>query len=297
MIPLATPLLAALAATASPAAAATADKAPPAIAAACAGRDGWNDPAPPAPVFGNTWYVGTCGIAAILITSDEGHVLVDGGTPKAAPLILANIAALGFRPQDVRLILSSHEHFDHAGALAALKRATGAQVAALAAEAPVLETGKPVPDDPQYGQLDGFDPVTVDRVLADGDSVTLGKLAVTAHATPAHSPGSTSWTWQSCTPDFSCRMIAYADSATAISADGYRFVDHPERVAAVRQGLSAIAALPCDILLTPHPSASATLERIGGDAPLVDPSACATYAATALERFEQRLDTEGGKRR
>ena len=294
MIPLATALLAALAATASPPAA---EAAPPTIVTACAGRDGWSDAAPPAHVYGNTWYVGTCGISAILITSDQGHVLVDGGTPQAAPLVLANIAALGFRPQDVRLILSSHEHFDHAGALAALKRATGAKVAALATEAEVLETGKPVAADPQYGQLDGFDPVTVDRVLADGDSVTLGKLAVTAHATPAHSPGSTSWTWQACTPDFTCRMIAYADSATAISADGYRFADHPDRVAAVRQGLSTIAALPCDILLTPHPSASATLERLAGETPLVDPSACAAYATAARERFEQRLDAEGGKRR
>lgn len=294
MITLATALLAALAATASPAA----DKAaPPAIVAACAGRDGWSDPAPPAHLFGNTWYVGTCGISAILITSDQGHVLIDGGVPEAAPLILANIAALGFKPREVRLILSSHEHFDHAGALAAIKRATGAQVAALAAEAPVLETGKPAADDPQYGQLDGFDPVSVDRVLADGDSVTLGKLVVTAHATPAHSPGSTSWTWQSCTPDFTCRMIAYADSATAISADGYRFADHPGRVAAVRQGIAAIAALPCDILLTPHPSASATLERLAGDAPFVAPSACKTYAAAALERFQQRLASEGGARR
>lgn len=294
MIPLATYLLAALAA-AGPAAPSM-EAAAPNTAEACGGRDGWTDPAPPAHVFGNTWYVGTCGISVILITGEHGHVLIDGGTAEAAPLVLANIAALGFRPEDVRWILSSHEHFDHAGALAALKRATGARVAVLAEAKAVLETGKPDPADPQYGALDDMEPVAVERVLAHGDSIKVGSLTVTAHATPAHSPGSTSWTWQSCTPDFTCRMVAYVDSATAISAEGYRFADYPERVAAVRQGLSTMAALPCDILLTPHPSASATLERLSGKAPLVDPAACNAYAKGALGRFEQRLASEEGKR-
>lgn len=289
-------LLAALL-TVGPAAAQAASPAPATytarnLAESCNGHGGWTDPAPPAHIYGNTWYVGTCGIAAILITGNDGHVLIDGGMAEAAPLVLANIAALGFRPRDVRWIVSSHEHSDHAGALAALKRATGAKLAALQPAATTLQTGEPSPADPQYGSLKGFAPVAVDRILSDGDSVVVGRLSVTAHATPAHSPGSTSWTWQSCTKDFTCLMIAYADSATTISADGYRFSDHPDRVAQVREGLARIAELPCDVLLTPHPAASNVMERFAGKAPLVDSSACRNYAAEAQQRFSDRLKRE-----
>lgn len=275
-----------------PAGAETADSAK--LAKACKGRDGWGDAAPPARLFGNTWYVGTCGISAILVTGEQGHVLIDGGIPEAAPLVLANIAAAGFEAKDVRWILSSHEHFDHAGALAALQRATGARVAALPAAAEVLETGKASPEDPQFGGLDPFPPVRVDRRLADGEKVTLGKLSFTAHANPAHAAGSTSWTWQSCGAEGRCVTIAYADSASAISAKGYRFTDHPARIAAVRDGLDRIAALPCDLLITPHPSASDLFARLSGNAPLVDPTACRSYAATAKARFDQRLSEEAG---
>lgn len=264
------------------------------LAEACKGRDGWGDAAPPARLFGNTWYVGTCGISAILVTGEQGHVLIDGGIPEAAPLVLANIAAAGFEAKDVRWILSSHEHFDHAGAIAALQRATGARVAALSAAAEVLETGKASPEDPQFGGLDPFPPVRVDRRLTDGQKVTLGQFSLTAHANPAHAAGSTSWTWRSCDGQGRCVTIAYADSASAISAKGYRFTDHPARIAAVRDGLERIAALPCDLLVTPHPGASDLFARLSGNAPLVDPTACRSYAATAKARFDQRLSEEAG---
>lgn len=259
---------------------------------ACKGRDGWAEAAPPAKLFGNTWYVGTCGISAILVTGTDGHVLIDGGLPEAAPLVLANIAAAGFKARDVRWILSSHEHFDHAGALAALQRAIGARVAALPAAAQVLETGEADPEDPQFGGLDAFPAVRVDRHLADGEHVAVGKLSLTAHATLAHAAGSTSWTWRACDEQKQCLTVAYADSASAISAKGYRFTDHPARVEAVRNGLDRIATLPCDLLVTPHPGASDLFARLSGAAPLVDPAACRTYAATAKARFETRLSEE-----
>lgn len=264
----------------------------PTLADACKGRDGWADPAPPARIADNTWYVGTCGISAILVTSEDGHVLIDGGPEEAAPLVLDNIARAGFSAKDVRWILSSHEHFDHVGALAALQQATGARIAALSAAAHVLRSGKPSLDDPQGAELKGQLPVPVARVLADGDSIILGRLTLTAHATPAHSPGSTSWTWQTCDAAFACRMIAYADSATTISADDYRFTDHPDRVAQADRGIAAIAALPCDILVTPHPSASGLFERLAGKAPLVDPQACIAYAARASRAFVARMARE-----
>ncbi|CDO37469.1 subclass B3 metallo-beta-lactamase [Novosphingobium sp. KN65.2] len=295
-------VLAALVAAATPSIAQARDKAAvapsPKLSSACAGMDGpegWSHPAPPAHIYGNTWYVGTCGIASVLVTSDEGHVLIDSGPADAAPLVLANIRKLGFDPADVRWILTSHEHHDHVGSIAELQKATGAQVAALASARQVLESGKPSADDPQSGQIEGFAPAPVARRLVDGDSVTLGRLALTVHATPAHSPGSASWTWQACDDAFTCKMIAYADSATTISADGYRFSDHPDRIARIQTGLSRIAQLPCDILVTPHPSASNLFDRLSGKAPLVNAQACAAYSQAAGAYFAKRLAGETGE--
>jgi metallo-beta-lactamase class B len=265
---------------------------PARLAKACAGRDGWLDAAPPARIFANTWYVGTCGISAILVTGKEGHVLVDAGMTGAAPAVLANIRRAGFEPRDIRWIVASHEHHDHVGALAALQRATGAKVAAVASQKVALESGKPSAGDPQSSGLDPIAPVRVERVLADGDTVKVGSLVLTAHVTPVHAPGSTSWTWRSCTDKGACLAVAYADSSSTISTGSYRFSDHPERIAGVRQGIAAMSALPCEILLTPHPAASAMMERFEGTRPLADAQACRAYAAGAKGRFAARLADE-----
>ncbi|MDE8650104.1 subclass B3 metallo-beta-lactamase [Novosphingobium album (ex Liu et al. 2023)] len=265
----------------------------PNLVAACAGRDGWSDPAPPAPVFGNVYDVGTCGITVLLITSPQGHILIDGATEEAVPSILANIRALGFRPGDIRWLLASHEHVDHAGGLAALKQATGARLAVRAEARRAFETGEPDPQDPQLG-LSTFAPVKVDRVLADGEVVTLGPLALTAHATPGHTPGSTSWTWRSCEGE-TCHAMAYVDSLTAVSADAYRFTDHPAYVATFRRTLGQVGQLDCEILMTPHPSASALFERLAGTQPLADPAACRRYAENGRERLDARLAREAGR--
>jgi metallo-beta-lactamase class B len=262
-----------------------------ALAKACEGRDGWSDPAPPARLFGNVWMVGTCGITVLLVTGPQGNVLIDGGPGDAAPLVLANIRAAGFDPRSVKWILSTHEHEDHAGALPALKAATGARVAVGQVSGRVLHSGQPSANDPQFGLLKPMAPLAIDRVLTDGSFVAVGPLRLTAHMTPAHSPGSTSWTWRSCAAG-ECRDVAFADSATTISADAYRFRDHPQRVAEVRLGLARIAALPCDLLITPHPAASDLFARLAGERPLASAGACKTYAAGANARFEARLASE-----
>lgn len=267
---------------------------PEALASACAGRDGWGDAAPPARIFGNVHYVGTCGITVLLITSPKGHMLIDSGIAEAAPQVLANIRKLGFDPRDVRWLLASHEHHDHVGGFAALKAATGAKVAALAPAAAVLESGRADPADPQNGLLEDVKPVRVDRVLADGEVLAVGPLRLTAHATPAHVAGSTSWTWQSC-EDGRCIAVAYADSVSTPAADGYRFSDHPDRIASIRQALPKIAALPCDLLITPHPAASNLFPRLAGKAPLVAPDACRTYADKAGRAFDARLAQEASR--
>lgn len=259
----------------------------------CKGREGWSDPAPPARIFGNSWYVGTCGVGAVLVTSDKGHILIDGGPATAAPLIAENIQKLGFNLSDVRWIVSSHEHHDHVGGLAELKRLTGAKVAALNAAAQVLTTGKPSREDPQFGQVDVFTPFGVDRILRDGDNVEVGPLRLTVHATPAHTPGSASWTWTSC-DGANCHTIAYADSATLISDESYQFSAHPDRIKQARKGLGGMAALPCDIIVTPHPGASNLFARLAGQAPLVDPEACKRHAKRGEQQFDERLARETG---
>jgi metallo-beta-lactamase class B len=268
--------------------------APPATAA-CAPDAGWDDPSPPHRVHGTTWYVGTCGISALLVTSPQGHVLLDGGTAKGAALIEANIRAAGFRIEDVRWIVGSHEHFDHAGGIAALQAASGAAVAAREPAAVVLERGGSGREDPQYAQLEPMAPVGAVRRIADGEVLALGPLRLTAHATPGHSPGGTSWTWRSCEDD-RCLGIAYVDSLSAISDDRWRFDDpaHAGYVAAFRRTLDTVATLPCDILITPHPKASDLWSRLGPGAtrPLAGDGACHGYADQARAGLERRLAEE-----
>ena len=253
--------------------------------------DGWDDRAPPRRVFGNVYYVGTCGITALLVASPQGHVLLDGATAAAGPAIAANIQALGFRLADVKAILNSHEHSDHAGGLAHLQNATGAPVMALAPAVATLERGAGDRDDPQSGVLDRFPPVAAVQPLADGQVVRVGELALTAHATPGHAPGGTSWTWVSC-QDGRCLDLAYADSLTAAADAHYRFSDHPAYLAAFGRSIDAVASLPCDILLTPHPLASNLFARMDGSAALADPDACRRYADAARERLDRRLADE-----
>ncbi|MBS0476114.1 MAG: MBL fold metallo-hydrolase, partial [Proteobacteria bacterium] len=203
---------------------ATASYTPAALVAACQGKDGWAEPAPPAHLYGNTWYVGTCGITALLVTTPNGHILVDAGVPEAAPLVAANVEKLGFALRDVRWIVGSHEHFDHAGGIPELKRRTGARIAGIAPWAKVISGGQPDMRDPQYDLLvqHPIEQVKVDRIMPSGGGLTLGGVTLTATATPAHSPGSTSWTWKAC-EGTTCRTITYADSTSTISSDGYRF--------------------------------------------------------------------------
>ena len=262
-----------------------------ALAKACEGRDGWSDPAPPARIHGNTYYVGTCGISAILIDTSQGLVLIDAATDKAAPSILENIRALGFDPKNIRYLLASHEHLDHVGGLAAIQQASGAPVYALAAAQASLTTGDMDRTDPQHGSFPPVKGATIKGIVEDGAMLPIKGLDLTVHATPAHTPGGTSWTWRSCEGN-DCRTIAYVDSLSAVSSDSYRFTDHPDYVATMRKTIARVPSLPCDILLTPHPGASNVHARIAGNAPLVDTAACKTYADAATARLDARLAKE-----
>jgi metallo-beta-lactamase class B len=263
----------------------------PAFAAACKDWDDYDKPAPPVRIFGNTYLVGTCGISAILITGNQGDILIDGGTEKDPDLIAANIARLGVRLGDIRILLHSHEHFDHVGGLAQLQRMTGAQLYASPAAAAVLNRGTTGADDPQAGTNPPFPAASVDRLVRDQEQVRLGNIVLTAVATPGHTPGALTWHWGSCQSGV-CRQIVYADSLTPKSSDSYRFSDHPAYLAAYRASLAKVAALDCDILLTPHPSASHMLDRLAGRQPLENRGACRDYAESLTKALDERLATE-----
>jgi metallo-beta-lactamase class B len=249
-------------------------------------------------VYGNTYYVGTHALSSILITSGAGHVLIDAAVAEAVPQLVANIRALGFRVQDIRLILNSHDHFDHAGGLAAMQRLSSAEVAASAASARVLMQGHSDPDDPQYGSLPrGLEPLAHVRVIRDGETLSVGPLRLTAHLTPGHTPGGTSWTWRSCEAG-RCLNMVYADSLSAISAPGFRFSASASALQDFERSFAILAAIPCDILLTPHPEASDTLARLerresgaAADA-FVDAGACARYGQQARRDLEKRIAEE-----
>lgn len=269
-----------------------------ALAKACEGRDDWADPAPPARIFGNTYYVGTCGITVLLVTSAQGHVLIDGAVAGAVPSILANIRALGFDPRDIEFIVGSHEHIDHMGGFAALKAATGAQIFVSAAARGVLESGRTDRADPQFGVIADMPPVAVDDILTfdpDPDMIITGKptriMALRPHFTPGHTAGGTSWTWRSC-EGRNCATFAYVDSLTPVSRDDYRFTDHPERVASFRETFTRVNRMPCDILITPHPGVSNLFERFSGTAPLVDRDAGRRLVHAMRKRLNDRLASE-----
>lgn len=263
----------------------------PAWAAACGDSTDWDRPAPPVRIHGNAYLVGTCGIAAILVTGRNGHVLIDGGTEKGAEVIAANVSQLGFKLTDVKFLLHSHEHIDHVGGIARLQQLTGAQLVASEDAAKVFASGVATTDDPQVGMHPPIPIARVDRVIKDGGSVQTRDHKFTATATPGHTPGALTWSWVSCDGGV-CRNMVFADSLSAISRNDYKFSSHPAYVAAFRGALAKLASLDCDILLTPHPSASAMKERMTGVQKLFDQTGCKTYAAVKAKALGERLAKE-----
>ena len=262
-------------------------------AASCKDSNDWDKPGPPFKVYGDTYYVGTCGITALLVVGPQGHTLIDSGTDKGADVVLANIRALGFNPRDVTTLLMSHEHFDHIGGMAKLQAATGATIVTTSQAATVLRSGLPGSDDPQVASgHPPFPPVTAQIVTFDrGTLQSFGGRDFQPMLTPGHTPGAMSWRWQECA-DGNCLSIVYVDSLNPISADGYRFSDHPALVTAFRDGIARIAAAECDIVLAPHPAAAALRERLLGNSPLIDRDGCRAYAVNASARLDKRLASE-----
>jgi metallo-beta-lactamase class B len=274
----------------------------------CDSCDGWNQPSEPIRLFANTYYVGTAGLSAVLVTSPQGHVLLDGALPQSAALIDASIRKLGFKTEDVKVILTSHAHYDHAGGINALQRASGATVMAAEWTARAMRQGVPLDDDPQIGfgkAANAFPPVKDVKVVKDGEVIKVGPIAITARTVPGHTPGNTAYTWDACEPAAGgaphCLHMVYADSLTAVSSDDYRFTAHPELVKTFRASIARLEALPCDVVVSTHPDFTdipAKLKKRGtmapgaaGD-PFVDPQGCKTLAAAFTRRLDARIASE-----
>jgi metallo-beta-lactamase class B len=265
----------------------------------CLQCETWNQDQAPLRIFGNTYYMGTRGLSSVLITSAAGHVVIDGALPQSAALIARHVEQLGFKISDVKVILSSHVHFDHAGGIAQLQKLSGAKVIASDLSADVLRTGKPGRNDPQFGSLIAYPGSSNVQALGRRAAVDVGSLHLKVIPTPGHTPGGTSWTWQSC-ENGRCLDIVYADSLSAVSDDAFKYSGderYPTAAADMQASIEALRGLPCDILVTAHPEIAGLWsvfdEHGKGDrARLVDPSACERYAAAAKARFATRVETE-----
>lgn len=261
----------------------------------------WSQAQKPFRIYGNTYYVGTKGLSAILISTSDGLVLIDGTLPQNVPLIETNIRSLGFRVEDVKIILNTHPHGDHAGGIAALARDSGAKVMASARAAGALEHGGDDPDDPQRGMSDPYPKVDKVTVVQDGGTVTLGSENLHMHAMAGHTPGGTGWTWRSCEQG-RCLDMVYADSISLLSNKTYRYTDpaHPERLAGYRATIATLRQLPCDILMVPHPDAIDFLSKLpqlqpDKPNPWLDTNACKAYADDAQANLEDRVKKEAEK--
>nr|WP_325234157.1 subclass B3 metallo-beta-lactamase [Sphingobium sp.] len=255
----------------------------------------WLAPQPPVRLHGKTYLVGFGGLNVALIRTSAGLILIDGAVPQAVGDIEAKIRQLGFSIRQVKLILSTEPHFDHAGGIAALARDSGATVIASAPAATVLRQGGGDPDDPQAAWLERFPGVAKLRAVRDGEVIRLGDVAVTAHATPGHTLGSMSWSWNSCEGK-DCRTIVFAASLNPIAADGWRFADpaHRRFVDAFRTSFGRVKAMPCDMLIASHPRDGdadrlAKLAKARTPHAFADPAACRDYAARAEAALEKKL--------
>lgn len=248
----------------------------------------WLQPMAPLQIADHTWQIGTENLTALLVQTAKGAVLLDGGMPQMASHLLDNMKARGVAPQDLRLILLSHAHADHAGPVAELKRRSGAHVVANAESAVLLARGGS--DDLHFGDGITYPPANADRIVMDGEVVEVGGIEFTAHFMPGHTPGSTAWTWTD-TREGKPLRIAYADS---LSAPGYQLQGnprYPRLVEDYKRSFATVRALPCDVLLTPHPGASnwdyAAGARAGAKA-----LTCKAYADAAEQKFDAQLAKE-----
>ena len=254
----------------------------------------WSAPTPPFRIADNLYYVGTEGISVFLITTPKGHIVIDGAMPGSDKTIEASIKALGFKVSDVKILLNTHAHFDHAAGLAGLKRDTGARMIASAADRKALETGTYLGFE-EVKALD-FDPVKVDQVIGDGEKISLGGMVLTAHLTPGHTAGCTTWTFPVKVEGKVRQALLYCSTSVALNrlVNKARGPQYPGIVDDYRKTFIKLKAMKADIFLAPHNEqfdldAKRAKLKAGGRNPFVDPAELARTIAASEADFNHDL--------
>lgn len=255
----------------------------------------WNQPVKPFRIIGNIYYVGATEVSSFLIVTPAGHILLDSGFAETVPQIKANIAQLGFKLEDVKILINSHAHYDHAGGLADLKELTGAKLAASEADAAALAVGDR--DDFQWGDRFAFKPVKTDRILHDEDTIELGGVTLTAHLTPGHTRGCTTWTMK--VEDHGKQLAVLFTGSTTIP--GYKLLDnakYPNIVADYAHTFAVLKTLKCDVFLGPHGSffgmldKRERLEKGEQPNPFIDPRNYQEVIARTAKAYHDQLKKE-----
>ena len=260
------------------------------------GPSDWFEPFPPHKIVGNVYYVGSKDLATFLITTPEGHILINSGFERTVPLIQQSVESLGFKMTDVKILLASHAHSDHVAGHALLQRATGAKVYVMHGDDQVIASG----GKGQYlYSTSRWEPCKVDRVLKDRDEVKLGGVTLTARLTPGHTRGCTTWTWQVKEGDKSYHVVVVGSPNVN---PGYQLVnnkDYPEIATDFAKTFEVLKALPCDIFLGAHGSYFGMTDRYarlqkGEASAFVNPQGYKEFVTQKKRIFRKTLEGQGG---
>jgi metallo-beta-lactamase class B len=254
----------------------------------------WNKPIPPFRIAGNLYYVGAIEITSYLITTPQGHFLLDGGFVETAPQIEHNIVQLGFKLSDVKYLLNSHAHYDHAGGLAELKKVTGAKFVASEGDAGLLRKGGH--GDFRFGDTLLFPPIEPDKIILDGELLQLGDQVMTAHLTPGHTRGNTTWTTK-IREGGRTYDVVFIGSQSSLD---YKFVgqeSYPGIATDFVKSFAVLKTLPCDIFLASHGWFFHFVDKherlMRGDAnAFVDPDGYNRYLSESEKDFRQKVDRQ-----
>lgn len=259
----------------------------------------WTTNHSPFRIIGNVYYVGSKDLASYLITTSQGDILINSNLPSTVPLIRKNVEALGFHFKDVKILVISHAHWDHAAGSAEIKRLTGAKYMVMDADVPVVESGGKT--DFQYGSSaeSQFPTTKVDRVLHDGDEVKLGGVVLVAHKTPGHTKGCTTWTMK-VREDTRTYNVVIVGSPNVNT--GYKLVGntaYPTIAQDYELTFRTLRSLPCDVFLGAHGGyfgleGKYARMRAGGANPFVDPEGYKSYVAEREQAFRQELAKQTG---
>jgi metallo-beta-lactamase class B len=257
----------------------------------------WHEPFPAHKVVGNVYYVGSKDLATFLITTPEGHVLINSGFDRTVPLIQKSVESLGFKMTDVKFLLASHAHSDHVEGLAQLQKATGAKVYVMRGDDQVIASGG---KGQYFYRTSRWEPCKVDRILADRDEVKIGGVTLIARLTPGHTRGCTTWTWR--VDDGGKKYDVVVVGSPNVNP-GFQLVgnkDYPEIAADFARTFEVLKSLPCDVFLGAHGSYYGMLERYelakkGQTNPFVNPEGYKEFVAQKERTFRKTLAAQQAK--